>query len=82
MTKTQHKSTANSSVERDLWPVSKGHVIVRFFSKAFGSHNFPCWSLLLGTNVPNDIHYDNITNLSYLICIIVISVTVIFLENK
>ena len=59
MTKTQHERTANSSVERDLWPVSKGHVIVRFFSKAFGSHNFPCWSLLLGTNVPNDIHYDN-----------------------
>ena len=27
-------------------------------------------------------HYNNITNLSYLICIIIISVTVIFLENK
>ena len=30
------------------------HGIVRLFSKMFGSHSFPCQSLLLGTNVPND----------------------------
>ena len=46
---------ANSSVERDLWLVFEGNVIVRLFSKTCGSHSFPCRSLLLGTNVSNDI---------------------------
>ena len=46
----------SSLVERDLWPVFEGHAIVRLFSKMFGSHSFPCQSLLLGINVFNDIH--------------------------
>ena len=45
---------ANSLVERDLWPVFEGHVIVRLFFKMFGSHSFPYQSLLFGTNIPND----------------------------
>ena len=39
---------------KDLWLVFEGYVIVRLFSKMFGSHSFACQSLLLGTNIPND----------------------------
>ena len=32
----------NSSVERALWPVFDGYVVVRLFSKLFRSHTFLC----------------------------------------
>ena len=60
---------ANSSVERDLWLVFEGNVIVRLFSELFSVSliaSFPCRSLLLGTNIPN----DRIVAISILTCIV------------
>ena len=39
-----------------IWKKCYCKVVFRAVFCFFGSHSFPCRSLLLGTNVPNDIH--------------------------
>ena len=53
----------------DLWCIWRKcycKVVFRAIFCLFGSHNFPCQSLLLGTNVPNNIYISNFKVFVYL----------------